>query len=364
MPTLLKVTAITCRYEQRQVCNNLSFSVARGDIVSLLGPSGCGKTTVLRAIAGFEPIYAGNITLAERVLSQEGQSVPPEQRQVGMVFQDYALFPHLTVAANIGFGLHGLNAVERAQVVSDMLALTRLTEYADAWPHNLSGGQQQRVALARALAPQPKLLLLDEPFSNLDTELRRSLCLEVRDVLKARGTTAILVTHDQSEAFSMADEVGVMAEGRILQWDTPETLYLNPASAQVARFLGQGQFVPAALKNGTLITPLGPVMNVELTAEQPLPPALALVHAAAQTAKPGAVTSVELLLRPSQLKFQSDSPHKALIVSRNFQGAVTLSTLQLADGQQVQSDDPAFAKFPLQTQVGVVLNPVELRYFL
>lgn len=343
MTTLLNVSGLTCRYGQRVVCSDLGFSVGKGSIVCLLGQSGCGKTTVLRAIAGFEPAYAGSITLAERVLSKAGATVPPEQRQIGMVFQDYALFPHLTVADNIAFGLHRLNATERQQITSNMLQLTRLQEYANVWPHQLSGGQQQRVALARALAPRPQLLLLDEPFSNLDTELRRALAHEIRALLKSQGTTAILVTHDQSEAFSMADEIGVMSAGKILQWGTPRELYFTPASPDVARFIAQGLMLPGTVMSPTQVeTAFGP---------------LALPQATDAKGK------VDLLLRPWNVEFHAASPIKGRISAQSFQGSHTLTTLQLADGTQLLSQDEGFASQALDSEQGIALNSRHLRLF-
>lgn len=345
MGTLLTVSGLTCSYGQRVVCADLGFSVAQGSIACLLGPSGCGKTTVLRAIAGFEPAQAGSITLAERVLSKPGLTVPPEQRQIGMVFQDYALFPHLTVADNIAFGLHRHTASERQQITRDMLQLTRLQEYANVWPNQLSGGQQQRVALARALAPRPQLLLLDEPFSNLDTELRRSLAQEIRELLKSQGTTAILVTHDQGEAFSMADEIGVMSAGSILQWGSSHDLYFAPATPDVARFIGQGMLVP-----GTLLSPTR------------LETALGTLTLTPDTAQ-GLQGKVEILLRPWNVEFCADAPVTARISAQNFQGSHTLTTLQLSDGTLLLSHDEGFALQPLDSEVGIELNPRHLRLF-
>ena len=218
-PAHLRVDSIQVAYAAgravHEIVHGLSFSLSRGDIACLLGPSGCGKTTVLRAIAGFEPVTGGRIELGGREISRKGHTAAPETRQVGVVFQDYALFPHLTVAGNVGFGLRRLDAAARRARVDELLDLVGLGAQADKYPHELSGGQQQRIALARALAPRPDLLLLDEPFSNLDVDLRERLALEVRDILKELGTTAVLVTHDQHEAFAIADQIGVMHEGLI-----------------------------------------------------------------------------------------------------------------------------------------------------
>src|SRR3990172_13042494 len=212
----LTLNDIECRYDERAVVRGLSMRVAPRSIVCLLGPSGCGKTTVLRAIAGFHPLRGGEIRIKSMSVSRPGYLLPPERRHLGVVFQDYALFPYLTVSDNIGFGLRGKTRAQKEAVVRDLLEVVGLSGYGRSYPHELSGGQQQRVALARALAPEPDLVLLDEPFSNLDIDLRERLSGEVRDILKRRHATAVLVTHDQHEAFALGDVVGVMREGRLL----------------------------------------------------------------------------------------------------------------------------------------------------
>ena len=239
MSALLEIHNINCRYDDQVIIEDLSFTVGQHQIVSLLGPSGCGKTTVLRAIAGLENIFSGQILLDGICLSAPDTVLPPEQRNMGMVFQDYALFPHLTVSKNIAFGLHGRDRAEAEDIVRQLLDLVHLKKHADKYPHQLSGGQQQRVALARALAPDPKLLLMDEPFSNLDSEMRKNLSHEVRDILIERKTSAILVTHDQDEAFTVADETGVLLEGGLQQWGNAQQLQENPANDFVARFVGR-----------------------------------------------------------------------------------------------------------------------------
>src|SRR5687767_2963747 len=242
---LLEVENLRHAYGEQEVVRALSFSITRGAIGCLLGPSGCGKTTVLRCIAGFESVQEGEIRLAGRLVSGPGVMLPPEKRRIGMVFQDYALFPHLSVAGNIAFGLHAAADDERTARVQELATLVGLSSALAKYPHGISGGQQQRVALARALAPRPELLLLDEPFSNLDVDLRERLSLEVREIIKASGATAVLVTHDQQEAFAMADEIGVLHEGRIQQWAPAYELYHRPANRFVADFVGQGVFLPA-----------------------------------------------------------------------------------------------------------------------
>jgi ABC-type Fe3+/spermidine/putrescine transport system ATPase subunit len=237
---LLTLVDVDCRYDGRPAVDGLAMHVTEGNLVSLLGPSGCGKTTVLRAIAGFHPLAAGKILISGREVSRPGFTLAPEKRRLGMVFQDYALFPHLDVADNVGFGLRGTGNSEKRTAIMDLLDRVGLGGMEKRYPHELSGGQQQRVALARALAPKPDLILMDEPFSDLDIELRERLSVEVRDVLKQQGTTAVLVTHDQNEAFALADKVGVMHEGRILQWDTPYNLPTPGARTRLSRFC----FVP------------------------------------------------------------------------------------------------------------------------
>lgn len=232
----ISVSYPTARARQ-PVVRGLSLGLDSGRIACLLGASGCGKTTVLRAIAGFEPLDAGEIRLNGRMLSSTRLCVEPERRRVGMVFQDYALFPHLSVRGNVAFGLQRSSAAQRARRVADMLDLVGLQAFADRYPHELSGGQQQRVALARALAPEPDLLLLDEPFSNLDVDARERLACELRDILKSAGRTALMVTHNQAEAFAIADHIGVMQCQCLAQWDTPDALRHRPASAEVARFI-------------------------------------------------------------------------------------------------------------------------------
>lgn len=226
-----------CPEEDLCVVNRLNLQLVKGEIGCLLGASGCGKTTILRAIAGFEPLRSGAISLNGRELSSGRQHMAPELRGVGMMFQDYALFPHLTVEKNIGFGLRRQSRDERLRRIDEMLELVGLQAERKRYPHELSGGQQQRVALARALAPSPSLLLLDEPFSNLDVDTRERLAFEVRDILKQAGLTAILVTHNQAEAFAIADRIGVMEQGQVVQWGTPRELHEHPANDFVADFI-------------------------------------------------------------------------------------------------------------------------------
>ncbi len=354
MTALLDIAAISCRYGERVVCEGLSLAVNQGDIACLLGQSGCGKTTVLRAVAGFEPVYAGSITLGGRELSRAGYLLAPELRSVGLVFQDYALFPHLTVAQNIAFGLHKHSADERQRITRHMLELTRLTDYADVWPQQLSGGQQQRVALARALAPQPQLLLLDEPFSNLDTELRRTLCEEVRALLKAQGTTAILVTHDQTEAFTMADCIGVMAAGNVLQWGTARELYEAPATPAVARFIGQGELLAGRIEGKLLHSALGTVE---------IPSAFAGGFGRTWTQGQSGASDVLILLRPWNLAPGDAGCVRGRVRGHSFQGAYTITALALPDGTTIHSQHEGFARLPVGAETPIALVPDRLNVY-
>jgi iron(III) transport system ATP-binding protein len=326
-----------------EIVHGLSFQLARGEIGSLLGSSGCGKTTVLRAIAGFESLLDGSITLGGRNLSSKGRTAPPETRQVGVVFQDYALFPHLSVADNVSFGLRRLSASDRAARIHKLLALVGLGAHGHKYPHELSGGQQQRVALARALAPEPDLLLLDEPFSNLDVDLRERLAIEVRDILKESGTTAVLVTHDQHEAFAIADNIGIMQDGIIVQWDSAYNLYHRPATRFVADFIGQGVFAP-----GTMDLPNQHV-DIEL-GKLPLWQGLDVCATDEKNA-----WEVDVLLRADDVVHDDASPLQAEVLRKAFRGAEFLYTLQLASGQKLLALVPSHHDHAIGEKIGIRL---------
>jgi iron(III) transport system ATP-binding protein len=307
----------------------------------LIGPSGCGKTTLLRAVAGLERASAGEIRLAQSVVSSADAHVAPESRRIGMVFQDYALFPHLSVQDNVSFGLHKQPRAEREARVREVLALVGLSSSAQRYPHELSGGQQQRVALARALAPKPQLLLLDEPFSNLDVELRERLALEVRCILKEAQTTALFVTHDQMEAFAIGDVIGVMSEGRLHQWDDAYTLYHRPATRFVAEFIGHGVFTPATLRevNNQVVvhTPMGDLVDV---AECPLPCTFA-------------AGECDVLLRADDIVHDDDAPVKAEIIRKSFRGSEFLYTLRLKTGETVMAHVPSHHDHVVGEWIGI-----------
>ena len=338
MAPLLEITGIRHGYNGHRVLNGFSLALARGQIGCILGPSGCGKTTALRCIAGFERIAAGSIVISGEEVSRAGYAVPPERRRIGMVFQDYALFPHLTVSDNVGFGLRSLEHDGRARRVAQQLEIVGMESAAGRYPHELSGGQQQRVALARALAPRPELLLLDEPFSNLDIDLRQRLGLEVRDILKQQGMTAILVTHDQHDAFAIADEIGIMREERIEQWGTAYDLYHRPATRFVADFVGQGSFLPGvALGDGRIELELG---RFRASAPHDWPQG----------------TAVDVLLRPDDILHDDASPLQAEVLHKAFRGAEFLYSLRLAGGGRVMSLVPSHHNHAIGEKIGIRLE--------
>ncbi len=261
MPPILEVRSLVKRFSPQgpAVVDNLSFEVEKGEILALLGPSGCGKTTILRLIAGLARPDAGQVYLKGEVIAGSDKHVPPERRGIGLVFQDYALFPHLTVEKNITFGIKSTSSTERGEIRRRVTHLLGLSGYENRHPHQLSGGQQQRVALARTLATSPDVILLDEPFSNLDALLRQTTRQEIREVLKKTGTTAILVTHDQEEALSIADRVAVIWNGQIEQVGTPEQVYFQPRTLFVAQFLGRTNLMLSFARGTVADTPIGEI---------------------------------------------------------------------------------------------------------
>jgi len=339
----LAVSHLDVRYPARAqaAVRDATFSLRQGDIGVLIGPSGCGKTTLLRAVAGLEPAAAGEIRLSGTVVSSPGRTVAPEHRRIGMVFQDYALFPHLSIGRNVAFGIHHLKAAERAARVAEVLALVDLAGSENRFPHELSGGQQQRVALARALAPRPQLMLLDEPFSNLDVELRERLAHEVRGILKAAQATALFVTHDQLEAFAIGDTIGVMHEGRLHQWDDAYTLYHQPATRFVADFIGHGVFTPATLHEADgkawARTPVGDLTGL---VNCPLPSAFA-------------AGECDVLLRADDIVHDDSAPVKAEVLRKAFRGAAFLYTLRLANGQTVLAHVPSHHDHQIGEWIGI-----------
>ncbi len=339
----LELVDVGVRYagSPRPAVDAVSFGLPRGAIGVLIGPSGCGKTTLLRAIAGLEATGTGQIRISRELVSGDGVHVPAESRRIGMVFQDYALFPHLDVGRNVAFGIAHLPRAEREQRVAQVLTLVGLAGTERRMPHELSGGQQQRVALARALAPKPELLLLDEPFSNLDIDLRERLAHEIRGILKAAGATALFVTHDQLEAFAIGDVIGVMHQGKLHQWDEAYTLYHRPATRFVADFIGHGVFAPATLREAgdqvVVDTPLGALTDV---AECPLPTAFE-------------AGQCEVLLRADDIIHDDDAPVKAQIVRKAFRGADFLYTLRLGTGETVMAHVPSHHDHKVGEWIGI-----------
>ncbi|HEV7912611.1 MAG TPA: ABC transporter ATP-binding protein [Albitalea sp.] len=342
-PPVLGLEGIRHHYGTRLTVDGLNLRLSPGAICCLLGPSGCGKTTVLRCIGGFERVSDGEIRIDGTLVSGRHRHVPPEHRRIGMVFQDYALFPHLDVAGNVGFGLHGETGSRER--VRQLLETVGLAASAHHYPHELSGGQQQRVALARALAPRPRLLLLDEPFSNLDVELREQLAAEVRSVLKQSGTTAVFVTHDQHEAFAIADEIAVMADGRIQQIDSAYNLYHRPGNRFVADFIGQGVFV-----DGTVLAPNR--LRIEIGEVQRDGP-IRFAHDASEVA---AGSRVDILLRPDDVVHDDASPVRAKVLHKAFRGAEILYTLELDSGTRVLSMVPSHHNHLINEAIGIRLE--------
>ncbi len=331
---LLQLEDVRCAIDGHEVVRGVWFALAPGELGALLGPSGCGKTTCLRAIAGFQPLTGGSITLRGARASDARTQAPPESRGLGFVFQDLALYPHLTVADNVGFGLHRLDRVSRAARREEAIERLRLEDLSQRYPHELSGGQQQRVALARALAPAPDLLLLDEPLSSLDAKLRVELRESLRTLLRSLGIAALLVTHDQDEAFAFADRIGVMSGGRIEQWASPFELYHRPATPFVADFVGEGRLITGTgAGNGLIATALGTLR--------------ANGHAPVRDAK------VSVLIRPDDLVHDERGAFRVRVVNAAFRGAETLYTLMLADGEEVCALFPSHLELAPGSEIGV-----------
>jgi iron(III) transport system ATP-binding protein len=316
---MLDIRDLTLSYGDNTVLHDVSLSLAQGEIGCVLGPSGCGKTTLLRAIAGFKKPDSGCITIGEQTVCDGLVNIEVAERKVGVIFQDFALFPHLSVEKNIAYGLQKINKQERKALTDSAMALVDLQDYAHKYPHELSGGQQQRVAIARALAPKPDLLLLDEAFSSLDPELRERLSGEIRSLLKKQNITALLITHDQTEAFAMADKIAVLQDHVCHQWDTAYALYHEPATEFVAKFIGEGTFIEGTIRqeNQQLIidTHLGSF---------PLEPGKPLADG----------IKGKLLVRPDDLRHQDESLLKARVVGRSFRGAHIMYRLQLENSNE------------------------------
>ncbi len=329
--SVLELRYVSCAYETgRPAVQEISFAAREGEILCLLGPSGCGKTTILRAIAGFEPVRSGQLFLSGQLVSSPDVMTPTENRRVGMVFQEYALFPHLRVQDNIAFGLRHLARNERTARVQEMLRLTGLEGFERRYPHELSGGQQQRVALSRALAQNPVVLLLDEPFSNLDPDMTGRMRQELHDLLRRTKTTTVLVTHDHDEAFAMADRIAVLNHGRLEQFDTPEMMYHMPATPFVADFVGQADFIPGTVSQGMVHTELGEFPDtIECTDG----------------------TNVVVMIRPDDSHLVPTEGAHSRVLSRQFHGSENLYTVSLPSGQIVHSSQGSTSLYQPGTTV-------------
>lgn len=343
MSNILEVNDVQCNYENLIVIKDLSFKLVRGDIACLLGPSGCGKSTILRAIAGFENLEAGTINLNGLTISSTNKVQAPEKRRIGMVFQDYALFPHLSVSQNIAFGLTGIkDKTEKSAHIEKLIHLVDLDGYQNSFPHELSGGQQQRVALARALAPEPELILLDEPFSNLDAELRNRLSIDIRNILKTLGISAILVTHDQKEAFAMCDYIGVIDQGKVQQWGKPYELYHEPVNPFVARFIGRGTFIKGeTLTPDTFSSEVG-VIQGNRAYNWP------------------EKTRIEILIRPDDVIYKPGANLNAVVSSKIFAGTSTQYQLKLASDTALDVIFPSHQDFNIGETINIAIDAEHL----
>ncbi len=340
---VITVAGLTKRFPgaARPAVEDLAFAVNEGEMLAIVGPSGCGKTTTLRLLAGFEAPDAGEVRIRDRLVAAPGAWLPPEQRGLGMVFQQFALFPHLTAEGNVAYGLKGLRREGRQRRAREMLALVGMAEFARRYPHQLSGGQQQRVALARALAPEPLVLLMDEPFGSLDAALRRELRREVKAILAQLNATTIIVTHDQEEAFTVADRMLILRDGRLEQLNTPDNIYHRPATRFVAAFAGLADFVPAQVRDGRVETELGEFAFDGLAPAQ----------------------EVDLLLRPDDVDLQPDPAGQGRIVAREFKGADNLYSVRLPSGRTLRSVQPSLSVFQIGQRVLLRAHPDHVLLF-
>lgn len=361
------VDNLSLSYGELRVVDKLSFSLEEGEIGCLLGPSGCGKSSVLRAIAGFLPPDNGEIWLNQSKLSSPTAMTPTEQRNMGMVYQDYALFPHINVSKNIAFGIRHLPKAEQQQRVEELLSLVQLADKANAFPQDISGGQQQRVALARAMAPKPNLILLDEAFSGLDAELAQILCERVRHILKQTNSTALLVTHNQEEAFRFADKIGLIHNHQLQQWGTAQQLYQTPKNAMVASFIGQGAFLKAQRQQHQLLTAFGAVNIPESLTETQQQ----LLHTQLQTGD-----HIELFIRPEDIIVSSitssiTSPAIATcnqdaslsIIERKFLGRHQLLSVQASNGEIIECTIEANILSDTDANIQLQLQPKQFNIF-
>lgn len=338
----LVISNVHCSYNGVDILSGMSVTLAENEILCLLGSSGCGKTTLLKAIAGLLPLKSGEVTINSKVVNSNGLHLPPEQRKIGMIFQDYALFPHMTVLNNVLFGIDNLPKSEQKSRAQQVLQLVNLSEFSERYPHQLSGGQQQRVAIARALAYQPDLMLLDEPFSNIDSQVRLKLIAEIRQIFKKAGISAVFVTHSKEEAFAFADKLAVLDQGQIVQVGTPDELYLRPATRFVADFLGGGNYLPATVIDERHVhTPLGRICGT-------------VAHQKFDTG------DYELFLRPQQISLKACDSGTGVVSDVQFLGASSKVYVQL---EQQEFECQVAQYFQAQQAVDLTVVPHELILF-
>lgn len=339
--SLVELREISKRFVDRDVVKGLSFNIKRGELFVILGPSGSGKTTTLRLLAGLERPDAGEIFINNQMIAGRNFFIQPEARNVGMVFQEYALFPNLTVKDNIAFGLHKLEKIERQRIIERMLELIGLQDHINRYPHELSGGEQQRVAFARALAPSPVVILLDEPFSNVDADMRLRIRRDMQRILRKSNITAILVTHNQEDAFAIADRIAVMNKGQIEQIATPSEMYHSPATRFVADFVGEADFINGAVENNLIRTAVGDF----------------------PTAGFDSGTSVQVMIRPSDISFKADKEGDGVVADLEFKGSETLYFLRLSSGEFVHSIQNSESLIEIGTKVKVEVRPAQVLAF-
>ena len=332
--TLEKITVV---HNKRSIVDDVSLTLNAGQIGCLLGPSGSGKTTLLRCIAGFQKLNAGTISVGNQIISSQDLHIPPEKRKVGMVFQDYALFPHLTVTKNIAFGIRHLLKAEREQCVQDMLSLVQLGAVHHRYPHELSGGQQQRVALARALATKPQLLLLDEPFSSIDAGFRLQLAQDVRALIVDLNITALLITHSQEEAFAMSDVLGIIDSGTLLQWSNTYDVYHKPASRKVADFIGMSSMLRGEIKDGDQVETI-------------------LGHFSVGKHRYRVGQHVKVLIRPDDIIHDDQSRQLAVIEEKQFRGPQFLYQLKLSNDETIYCFAPSHHDHSIGEAIGITID--------
>ena len=335
---MLELNDVSHRYAEQQTLSDVSLSMGKGDIACILGPSGCGKTTLLRCVAGFEEVSSGQISIAGSAVASGNAHVPPEKRRVGMVFQDYALLPHLTALRNVMFGLHRYAKAEAELIAQETLAKVGLEAFAERYPHELSGGQQQRVAIARAVAPKPQLLLMDEPFSNIDASMRSDLGQQLKALLLELGTTTLVATHDHQDAFALGDRLAVMRDGKVLQWSSAYDVYHQPNDRFVANFVGEGVWLPGnVVSDREVDTELGKATGTMT-----------------QSFDPG--SRVDVFLRPDDVVHDDDSELQVEVLGRRFRGSEFIYELRLPGGDTVLSMVPSHHDHAPGEKIGIRLE--------